>query len=99
MLTGPPVLNVMVDVFEADTFLLTRVDAILSSKGFSGSDRGFVSTLLTVTLTWSVHELERCWSRCLTFTLSPHTLHFVSCSAIRSRSSADGDVADSGTSS
>ena len=96
--TGPPVFSVMVEVFKADIVLLPQLDAILSSKGFSGCDRGFVSTLPTLMLTWSAHAPERCWSRCLTFTHSPQALHFVSCSAMKSRSSDDGGVADSGTS-
>jgi hypothetical protein len=49
LMDGPPVFNVIVEVLEAEIFLLTRLDAILSSKGFSGSDRGFVSALLTLT--------------------------------------------------
>lgn len=90
-------MSVIVEVFAFEIFLLTRLEAIFSSKGFSGSDSGFVSTLLTLTLIWSVQALEMCWSRCLTFTHSPQALHFVSCSATKSKSSDDGGVTDLGT--
>ena len=83
----------IVETFALVIFLLT----ILSPTGFSGSDSGFVCTLVTLTLTWSVQALKRCWSRCLTFTHSPQALHFVSYSTTKCKSSDDGGMADSGT--
>lgn len=58
----------------------------------------FVTTVLTLMLMWSLHALERWSARYFTITLSPQALHFVSCSAMKSRSSCDGDLTDSRTS-